>query len=112
VLPNANKADEFHAELTVIAEVLVYYEVASRRVFDVIPMIIEHQFLVGFSNTLWDTLLDELGFNGKNGRDKCRCYAVDNPEITNARKELEGNLTILVQAIDILNQFWDFKVSG
>ena len=95
---------DFKDEYRVVAEVLAYFEIASRRTFDIVPMITEYAFLTGFSNALRDGLAQELGLMGENGLEKCRNYAVENPEITVARDELEGRIKILREASDIINQ--------
>jgi hypothetical protein len=97
--------DEFTGELSVIAAVLAYFNVAYKRVIDFMPMFIEHGFLFGFSVELQNVLLRDLGLIGENGWAKCKEYAVDDPEIEMAREELRVRSKILDDATNILNQF-------
>jgi len=101
----ATDINEFKPELRVIANVLIYFDYAWKRTFDVIPMFVEHEFFIAFSNELRDTLAQELGLNEKEGVDKCNKYAVENPEIVIKREEIERKMKILVSAADILNQW-------
>ena len=101
----ATNINEFKSELRVIANVLTYFEYAWKRTFDVIPMFVEHEFFIAFSNELRDTLAQELGLNAEDGDEKCNKYAVENPEIAIKREEIERKMKILVSATDILNQW-------
>lgn len=98
------RVNKFEDEYGVVAEVIAYFEIASRRTFDIVPMITEHAFLAGFNKALRDGLAQGLGLIGENGLERCRYYAVENPEITVARDELEGRIKILREASDIINQ--------
>jgi hypothetical protein len=79
----ATDINEFKSELRVVANVLIYFEYAWKRTFDVIPMFVEHEFFIAFSNELRDTLAQELGLNAEDGDDKCNKYSIENPEIVN-----------------------------
>jgi hypothetical protein len=96
--------DNYSEERKVASDVLTYFKIASTRTIDVIPLFIEHEFLVKFSAKLQDTLVETLGIIGENGMEKCRRYAIDNPEISEARNDLKAKLEILVDATNILNR--------
>ena len=101
----ATNINEFKPELRVVANVLIYFEYAWKHTFDIIPMFVEHEFFITFSNELRDTLAQELGLNAEDGDDKCNKYAVENLEIAIKREEIERKMKILVSATDILNQW-------
>ena len=101
----ATDINEFKPELRVVANVHIYFDYAWKRTFDVIPMFVEQEFFIAFSNELRDTLAQELGLNAEDGNDKCNKYAAENPEISIKREEIEREMKILVSASDILNQW-------
>lgn len=96
---------KFDGALDVIATVLTYFDIACSRMIDVIPMIIQHEFLYMFGLELRNTLLKELGLIGENSLEKCKEYAVDDPQIESERKDLEAKMKILKNASNILDQF-------
>lgn len=101
----AKDDDDFKSELRILANVLTYFDYAWKRTFDVIPMLVEQEFFIAFSNELRDTLTQELGLNGEDGVDKCNKYAAENPEIAIRREDIERRMNILVSATDILSQW-------
>ena len=88
-----------------IAGVLGYFKIASTRIIDVIPMFIEHEFVIGFSDELRKTLVRNLGLTGDNGVQKCLEYAADDPDIRDARVKLNGELEILDDVTNILSRY-------
>ena len=98
-------SDKYIKELEVIAGVLGYFKIASTRIIDVIPMFIEHEFLIGFSVELRKTLVTNLGLTGDNGVQKCLEYAADDPDIRDARVKLNGELEILDDVTNILSRY-------
>jgi hypothetical protein len=101
----ATDMDQFKPELRVVANTLTYFEYVWKRTFDIIPMFVENEFFIAFSNELRDTLAQELGLNAEGGDDKCNMYTAENPEDTIKREEIERKMKILVSATDILNQW-------
>ena len=71
----------FDDALDVIATVLTYFDIAYSRMIDFVPMLVQHQFLIGFSVELRNTLHQKLELIGDKCLDKCNEYAVDDPLI-------------------------------
>jgi hypothetical protein len=98
--------DEYEAELTVISEVLAYFEIASKRIIDVMPMLFETRLAVNFEEDIRKTLAAKLGLVGEFGLENCLRYAVDEPDIRSKREDLNRQKEILSNAFAIISQFY------
>lgn len=96
--------DHFHSEMRVMADVDIYFDIAWKRTFDIVPMFVAEYF-IQFSDKLRNILFQRLGLYGENGDEKCRKYAAEDPEMAAKRARIEDQLKVLVEATDILNQF-------
>ena len=94
--------DEHEQEILVIAEVLAYYEVSYKRVIDVIPMLIENEFLHKFSVQLTAQLAKNLELTGDMGLERCEKYVVEDDDMQNLRKTLQNKKDVLEEATKIL----------
>lgn len=101
---NSSPEDDFHNEIRVIADVNIYFDIAWKRTFDIVPMFVAEYF-IQFSDKLRNILFQRLGLYGENGDDKCREYAAEDPEMAIKRARIEEQLKVLGEAADILNQF-------
>ena len=92
---------KYSKEFDVISGVLAYFEVASQRMIDVIPMRIEQHLIYDFAESV--KKLDEiLGLVGEGGVKKCKELMVEDPEVEAERKELQKQKEILGNAREIL----------
>lgn len=97
--------DEFDSELGLISEVCAYFEIASKRISDIMPMVFEVQFARGFGDELKGVLMLDLKLVGDSGSENCTKYTRDNEEVREKREELEEDRGILSEALKILSQY-------
>ena len=96
-LGSGKYSKEFH----VISGALAYFQVASQRMIDVIPMRIEQHLIYDFAESV--KKLDEiLGLVGEGGEKRCKEFMVEDPKVHIERKELQEQKDILVKASEIL----------
>jgi hypothetical protein len=102
-LSRLHNSDEYEAELGVVSQVLAYFEISSRRIIDVMPMIFETVFVRNFSQEIRKVLISELKLVGDFGLENCIKYAKDEVGIE-IRNDLAEAKEILSRAADFLNQ--------
>jgi len=96
-LGSGKYSKEFH----VISGALAYFQVASQRMIDVIPMRIEQHLIYDFAESV--KKLDEiLGLVGEGGEKRCKEFMVEDPKVHIERKEFQEQKDILVKASEIL----------
>jgi hypothetical protein len=80
--------------IRVAADVMAYFEIASKRFGDTVPMIVDHQFLIKFSDTVEEELLRKIGVVT---RDETELEALleENSEVALLRKQLKSKESIL-----------------
>jgi Dynamin GTPase effector domain len=98
--------DDYDAELEVIAHVKAYFEVASKRIIDDIPMIFETNFAISFAKNLETYLPEKLNLVGPGGLENCTRYVCDEPDIQKKRKDWTRQLEILKKAETKLIKFY------
>ena len=98
-----SEVDEFEAELFVVSGILAYFEISSKRIIDIIPMIVENAFICQFATELRKVLTSGLGFLGEFGYETCAKYGKDEPEIKSKRQDFERKSEILSEALSILS---------
>jgi Dynamin GTPase effector domain len=97
--------DPYDSELEVIAHVLSYFEVASKRIIDDIPMVFENSFAFTFAQELETQLQDKLGLIGTGGLEIGARYAANESEIQKRREDLTRQLAILKKAEEMVYKF-------
>ena len=97
--------DPYDSELEVIAHVLSYFDIASKRIIDDIPMVFENSFALTFAHELETKLQQQLGLIGTGGLEVCARYAADEPEIQKCREDLTRQLAILKKAEETVHKF-------
>ena len=102
-LARLHDPDEFDAELDVMARVLAYFEISSRRIVDVMPMIFESALVCNFADELQKTMTSDLKLIGEFGFENCRIYGKDEPDIQVKRQEYRKHEEILTDAILIIS---------
>jgi len=98
--------DEFEAEMEVVAHVLTYFDIASKRLIDGVPMIFETIFAKGFSVELEKNLIVDLNLVGEGALANCARYVKDDPNIQTRRNELERKQEILHEAARMVDHFF------
>ena len=106
-LARLHDPDEYEAELNVISEVLAYFEISSKRIIDVMPMIFETVFARNFQRDIRKVLTSKLGLVGEFGLENCARYVVDEPIVRMKREHLNERKATLSKALEILSQFFN-----
>jgi hypothetical protein len=101
-LSRLREPDELEAELTVISAILAYFEISSKRIVDIMPMIFENAFICEFATEVRNILPSELGFLGEFGYETCAKYGRDEPETQMKREDYKRKSEILSEALSIL----------
>ena len=95
--------DEYDAELDVISAVGAYFEVASTRVTDFMPMIFEVVFIQDFVKELRKALTLPLKLaNNVEAAEICERYTRDDHDIHQKRMKLAEDRKVLLKALEIL----------
>ncbi|KAI0696226.1 P-loop containing nucleoside triphosphate hydrolase protein [Cerioporus squamosus] len=82
--------DENQEVLELMAEVRAYFEIASKRIIDLVMFAIDQHFLYEFSAALHRVLYEKLGLHEPNARERCERYLVEEPNVVARRNELLG----------------------
>ena len=100
---NLVKALEEHDnELKLISGAAAYFKIAWKRMFDLVPLCIENQFLVAFAAEIRERLRDDLGLIGDSGFEKCQEYAVEDEALKEMKDSLVTMKDTLVKAVKIV----------
>ena len=108
-LARLHDPDEYEAELNVISEVLAYFEIASKRIIDVMPMIFETRFANDFAVEIRKVLRSKVELVGDLGLENCGRYVVDEPDVQLKREDLNRKKAILSNALQIVSRFHSDK---
>ena len=95
--------DEYETEIHLISAVLAYFEIASMRVIEVMPMIFEVVYLEGFEERLRRRLTEKLKLMDKReGQEICTRYATENDETQEKMRTLTEKQSVLMAAKKVL----------
>ncbi|KAF9053960.1 hypothetical protein BDZ89DRAFT_1056513 [Hymenopellis radicata] len=89
-LGKLNPADEYEVELKVMADVRGYFQVAYKRVIDMVPQFIDQVFLIKFADELQSFLIEKFGLGTATASEKCARYLAEDGVIVARREELLG----------------------
>lgn len=97
--------DSHDVELRVISNVFAYFDVASKRLIEAIPMLCEVVFAQGLDEKLRlpSNLTGKLQLIGERGRDTCANYLREDPVTREQRKRLEDMETCVDKSLALLN---------
>ena len=96
--------DEYETVIHLISAVLAYFEIASMRVIEVMPMILEVVYLEGFEEGLRRRLTEKLKLMDKGeGQEICKRYATENVETQQKMETLTVKRGVLMEAKDVLH---------
>jgi Dynamin GTPase effector domain len=105
-LARLHEHGECSVELSVVATVQAYFAFSTERVCDVVSQLFENIFVRGFVSRLNKSLVVDLGLVGEHGHAKCVGYAKDEPRIAEERKSLQKQKSILLDARNVISQFY------
>jgi len=94
--------EEHENELTLISGAASYFQIAWKRIFDIVPLCIENEFLVAFTLGLREKLREDLGVTEDSGREKCKKYAVEEPSVKEKKDSLLKMKETLEKAVEIV----------
>ncbi|KAJ7064090.1 P-loop containing nucleoside triphosphate hydrolase protein [Mycena amicta] len=80
--------DEMDPALHIMADVRAYFQVAYKRVADIIPLAIDHELVRGIARGLLPVLYSGLGVGGADGVRICRELAQEDSDVAATREEL------------------------
>ena len=98
--------DEYETELGVISQVLAYFEISSKRIIDLMPMVFETVFARNFENELRNVLTSNLKLVGDVGVANCVRYTQDEQDVQRKREDFNKTKEILSQASEIISRFY------
>lgn len=95
-------SDGADTESVVIANVRAYFDVSSKRLIEVIPMICDTALSLKLYKQLNDSFSSKLGILGDSGSKNSEKYLREDPDIRERRLKLRRKLEIVNQAEQIL----------
>ena len=98
--------DEYETEMDVVAHVLAYFDISSKRLVDDVPRYYETVFAKSFGNEMETSLTSQLNLVGDGALANCARFVKDEPEIQARRNELERKEDILTKAVKTVNHFF------
>lgn len=105
-LARLHDPDEYITELEVISQVLAYFEISSKRIVDVMPMIFETVFACEFGDELRRVLTSNLKLVGDFGVANCVRYTKDEPDVQMKREDFNRRKETLSRASEIISRFY------
>lgn len=98
--------DQWQAEMEVIAHVVAYFDISSKRLIDDVPKIFESVFAKSFGMELKETLTDMLELVGDGALENCLRYIRDEDDVRVKRDDLTRQQEILVKAAETVDRFF------
>ncbi|KAJ7853672.1 P-loop containing nucleoside triphosphate hydrolase protein [Mycena olivaceomarginata] len=94
--PQVFEGEEYADELTLMANVRAYWQIAYQRIIDYVPLLIEHEFNQHLSSRLQEMLFKDI-LEGPDTRTKMQELLTEDPAISARRSFLEGRIARLVE---------------
>ncbi|KAG6811611.1 hypothetical protein H0H92_006626 [Tricholoma furcatifolium] len=98
-------ADEYETEIKVMSEVRGYFQIAYKRVIDIIPSLIDLLFVKAIAKDMQGSLISKLSLGTADARQRCAQYLEENPTVVAKRKELTAQKERLEEVRKALHQF-------
>ncbi|KAI0067582.1 hypothetical protein BV25DRAFT_835648 [Artomyces pyxidatus] len=105
-LPKLLPVDPYDPALDIMASVRAYFQVASKRFLDVVPMAVDRDYVEGVKKGLLDVLYHDIMKDGSDARERCKELLREAPSLSNRREELEGKRDRLEKAQTKLMQLF------
>jgi hypothetical protein len=94
--------DHTDPAIDIMAEVRAYWQVAFKRFSDVVPLEIDHEYLLAFDAVIHLALVEGLGLTKDGARNACARWLQEDPNVVARREELQGKQRMLEAARDSL----------
>lgn len=94
----------FHTELRIIANVYTYFDIASKRLIEAVPMICEIAFAQGLGEKLRKDFTAELGLLDDAGVRTCARFVQEEPAIRDKRERLGRQKKVVEDSMRILDE--------
>jgi hypothetical protein len=91
-------------ELRIIANVYSYFEIASKRFIEAVPMICEVGFAKGLGEVLRKQFVKMLGLTGPTGLQTCARFAQEEPATRDRRQLLLRSKRIVEESLKALDE--------
>jgi hypothetical protein len=90
--------------LEIIANTAAYFQVACKRVIDIIPMCIENGCLMMLSRALGDKLEKELGLLSEDADRICTAFIVEESDAKERRENLTSMKATILEGLKIIDE--------
>ncbi|KAG8941757.1 hypothetical protein FRC03_003997 [Tulasnella sp. 419] len=91
-LEKLSSSNSYEEELTVMAEVRAYWQVAYKRIIDVLPLSIDEDFICAIAAKTQEMMVTELGLSDTDATEKVRAYIAEDPELAEERNVVNARL--------------------
>jgi len=95
---------EYEVEVRLFSDAASYFQIAWKRMFDVVPICIENDFVAAFTVKLQERFREEMGLTDDIGREKCKKYAVEEPFLQERKDSLLKIKKTLEEAVKIVRR--------
>ena len=98
-------SDPYEEVLVVCSEVRAYWQVSYKRIIDMVPLVIDEDFLCGLACDTQDVLMQGLGLTGADANARAGEYLSEDADIVAEREELLEKLARVEDVWDRLSHF-------
>ncbi|KAG8993005.1 hypothetical protein FRB94_011150 [Tulasnella sp. JGI-2019a] len=98
-------SDPYEEVLVVMAEVRAYWQVSFKRIIDILPLVIDEDFLFGLAQEAMDILMEGLGMAGTDNGARAAEFLAEDPEIVAERDQLASKLSRVEDVYQRLSTF-------
>ncbi|KAI0039468.1 hypothetical protein FA95DRAFT_1504134 [Auriscalpium vulgare] len=99
------KPDEYDTEMQVMAEVRSYFQVAYKRIIDLVPAFIDSIFIQGIPTNMRPFLREQLKLGVPGADERCERFMAEDPSLIARRESLLARKTTLEGVKDALDGF-------
>ena len=93
-----------------MSRVLAYFEISSKRINDIMPMIFEAAFVCHLAEKFSKVLIVDLKLIGEpSGFETCKRYGTDEPDIQVKRADYRRQAEILSDVMSVISTFFKGK---
>jgi hypothetical protein len=104
LLEIANEANsDYSTELRIISNVLAYFDFASRRLVESVPMVCEVSIADGLGHQFRKDFPAKLGLLGSNGLETCARFSAEEASVKEERLRLQNAKETVDKALSILD---------
>ncbi|KAG8939150.1 hypothetical protein FRC00_014146, partial [Tulasnella sp. 408] len=97
--------DPYEEVLIVMSEVRAYWQVAYKRIIDLLPLTIDEDFVVGLAQDAQDILMEGLGLTGLDANKQAAEFLAEDPDIVAERDQLMSKLARVDDVWERLSKF-------